>query len=274
VSRIRTLKPEWLDDEQLASCSDAARVLSVALVLLADDYGNGRASEMYLAGRVWMYGDAQESIQNSAGAMQELCRIKFCRTYEVNGQRYFHIANWSKHQRVQRPGKPRVPGPPAQFLQDAGKILPDAGSEQEPGGTDQRSTTPINDPDQRPPINDACDDASPDERLVLAAVKSHPSLATLAKLPLVRSWMCSAAGAGKTTADVIATVHYVGAPADAALADGLPKIHEDLRDDIARIAPKWRRDWGKGSARAPQGSDGSNVPAIIERAKRRKGADV
>jgi hypothetical protein len=42
--RIRTIKPEWLEDELLAAASDEARVLSVALILMADDYGRGRAS--------------------------------------------------------------------------------------------------------------------------------------------------------------------------------------------------------------------------------------
>jgi hypothetical protein len=35
----------------------------------------------------------------------------FVTSYEVRGQSYFHIRNWSSHQRVDKPGKPRVPGP-------------------------------------------------------------------------------------------------------------------------------------------------------------------
>jgi hypothetical protein len=34
------------------------------------------------------------------------------RLYTANGQRYFHIRNWKKHQKVDHPGKPIVPLPP------------------------------------------------------------------------------------------------------------------------------------------------------------------
>jgi len=104
--RIRTLKPEWLDDERLIMASPAARVLSVALILLADDYGRGRGNPDILVPRIFP-GHPRESRE----AYAELARLGFFRAYEVRGQTYFEIANWSKHQRVDRPGKPRVPAP-------------------------------------------------------------------------------------------------------------------------------------------------------------------
>ena len=61
AGRIRTLKPEWLENESLGGCSDAARVLSAGLVLLADDFGNGRGAPGFLAGQVWPYRDPVES---------------------------------------------------------------------------------------------------------------------------------------------------------------------------------------------------------------------
>ncbi len=106
--RIRTVKPEWLEDELLALASDAARVLSIGLVLLADDYGNGRANPLQLAGKVF----PGKVLEHTANALEELRAMNFVTLYEVDGQRYFHIRNWSKHQRVDKPGAPRVPGPP------------------------------------------------------------------------------------------------------------------------------------------------------------------
>jgi hypothetical protein len=105
--RIRSLKPEWLDDERMALASDAARVLSVGLLLLADDYGNGRASTVMLAGRVF----PGKPLETLANALAELAGW-FAVLYELDGQRYFHIRNWDKHQKVDKPGKPRVPAPP------------------------------------------------------------------------------------------------------------------------------------------------------------------
>ncbi len=115
--RIRTLKPEWLDDELLGSTSSAARLLSAALMLLADDYGNGRASIATIAAEVWRFDLARDDGANAGHvfsmareALAELERVGFVTLYCVKGQSYFAIRNWSKHQRVDKPGKPRVPG--------------------------------------------------------------------------------------------------------------------------------------------------------------------
>lgn len=105
--RIRTIKPEWLDDELLALASSDARVLSVALILLADDYGNGRASKLILGGQVF----PGKPIEIVIAALAELVAIRYISIYSVDGQSYYSIRNWSKHQRVDKPGKNMVPMP-------------------------------------------------------------------------------------------------------------------------------------------------------------------
>ena len=109
--RIRSVKPEWLEDELLALASDAARVLTIGLLLQADDYGNGRANAVLLAGQVF----PGKLPEHAANALEELRSIRFVTLYEVDGQHYFHNRNWDKHQRVDKPGKPRVPSPPAEI---------------------------------------------------------------------------------------------------------------------------------------------------------------
>lgn len=118
--RIRTIKPEWLEDELLAAASDEARVLSVALILMADDYGRGRASAASIAAGAWRYQleredgeQARETLARASRALRELLAIRFVAVYEVAGQRYFEIRNWNRHQKVDRPSKPRIPEPPA-----------------------------------------------------------------------------------------------------------------------------------------------------------------
>lgn len=104
--RIRSIKPEWLEDERLALTSPEARVLSVALLLLADDHGNGRMVPQIEASRIF---PASPGI--FAKALDDLRSTLFVDLYRLNGQTYFTIRNWTKHQRVDKPGKPRVPGP-------------------------------------------------------------------------------------------------------------------------------------------------------------------
>jgi hypothetical protein len=106
--RIRSVKPEWLEDEVLALASSDARVLSIALLLVADDHGRGRANKLMLAGQVF----PGKPLETLAKALEELRRARYVQLYEVEGQSYFAIRNWAKHQRVDKPSAPRVPGPP------------------------------------------------------------------------------------------------------------------------------------------------------------------
>ena len=106
AGRIRTIKPEILEDEVVASLSDEAWRMWVASWALADDHGNVRASVKYLAALIW-----QDTNRDVSGALAELIRTKRFEPYAVNGSRFIHIRNWDKHQRVDNAGKPRVPTP-------------------------------------------------------------------------------------------------------------------------------------------------------------------
>lgn len=109
AGRIRSVKPEWLEDERIASLSSDARVLSIALLLLADDHGRGRAHPTYIAAHV--FANSQESLATASRTIRELFATGFVDLYTVRGQSYFAIRNWTKHQRVDKPGAPRVPAP-------------------------------------------------------------------------------------------------------------------------------------------------------------------
>lgn len=168
--RIRTVKPEWLEDELLAAASDEARVLSVALMLMADDYGRGRASLATIAAGAWRYqlerddgAHAPEILARASRALRELVAIRFVTVYEVSGQRYFAIRTWARHQRVDRPSKPRIPEPPtaethgnallAEPSRDTREPLAqDSCGPRETLATDLRS--PISDLDHRPPTTE------------------------------------------------------------------------------------------------------------------------
>ncbi len=106
AGRIRSIKPEVLDDEVAAALPDAAWRLWVSLWVLADDYGNARAGEKYLAAVVW-----QDTGRDVREPLQKLVERGLVEAYAVAGQRYVHIRGWEKHQRVDNAGKPRVPGP-------------------------------------------------------------------------------------------------------------------------------------------------------------------
>lgn len=116
--RIRTLKPEWLDDECLSCLSVEARLLSIGMILIADDHGRGRASIAFLASRVFTYEEngramVSRSLAELRGDSPRIAATgwAFVRLYSVGGQDYYEITNWAKHQRIDNAGRPRVPGP-------------------------------------------------------------------------------------------------------------------------------------------------------------------
>jgi len=168
--RIRTVKPEWLEDELLAAASDEARVLSVALVLMADDYGRGRASLATIAAGAWRYqlerddgAHAPEILARASRALRELVAIRFVTVYEVSGQRYFAIRTWAKHQKVDRPSKPRIPEPPTAKMQENLSVSEPSRDPRETLASltrDSRETlatdlrSPISDLDHRPPTTE------------------------------------------------------------------------------------------------------------------------
>lgn len=150
TGRIRTVKPEWLDDERLAAEEDHVRVLSVGLLLLADDYGRGRAHPLFLASHVWPYTEAHEALRRAEGGLAQL-QGWFIDLYEVAGQRYFAVRNWSRHQKVQHPSAPRVP-------------LPKEGRRVRVSGEPPDTSHEVLTPDLRSPITDQDLDQDPDHR--------------------------------------------------------------------------------------------------------------
>jgi hypothetical protein len=142
--RIRSIKPEWAEDEKLAAASDEARVLSICLILIADDHGNGRAHPAFLASHAWAYGDPRETLAKTSRALAELSRIGFVTLYVVAGQGYFSIRNWARHQKVDHPGKPRVPTP------DSAEAAPSRDTLARPSRGPRETLAP----DLRPPTSD------------------------------------------------------------------------------------------------------------------------
>jgi hypothetical protein len=141
--RIRSIKPELLEDAVTAGLSDMAFRLFIGCILLADDYGNLRFEPAWLRGQVYWSRDVDS--EQFSSAVEELSVV--VTPYEVKGQRYGAIKNWAKHQKVSHPGKPRVPGLAEALPRVSGgsreTLLPDLRSPI----SDHRS--PIT--DQRPP---------------------------------------------------------------------------------------------------------------------------
>jgi hypothetical protein len=109
AGRIRSIKPEILEDEKTAALSHLQWRLFVSLWLIADDYGNLRGEPGYVQGQtLWAANETRGAV---AGALDALTEVGLLTRYVVRGQTYHHITGWLRHQKVDKPGKPRMPGP-------------------------------------------------------------------------------------------------------------------------------------------------------------------
>lgn len=108
AGRIRSIKPEIIEDERSAGLSSDAWRLWVCMWLIADDYGNLRGDSRRLAADVFWACPVPPSVPD---LLEELSAGGLIEQYTVRGQHYVSICNWNKHQRVDNAGKARVPGP-------------------------------------------------------------------------------------------------------------------------------------------------------------------
>lgn len=108
MARIRTIKPELLDDEKVAELSDAAFRLFISMIVMSDDFGNLRADERLLSRRIWW---ARGSSPRVAELLRELAESDLIMVYAVRDQIYAHIRGWSKHQRIDNAGTSKIPQP-------------------------------------------------------------------------------------------------------------------------------------------------------------------
>jgi len=104
MARIRSIKPEFWTDEALSECSTNARLLFIGTWTFADDSGNLERSARQLKAQVFPYDGI-----DCEPLLQELLRAGVLIEYEVQRKKFLHIKGFAAHQRVDRPGKPRVP---------------------------------------------------------------------------------------------------------------------------------------------------------------------
>jgi hypothetical protein len=104
LARIRSIKPDFWTDENLADCSLNARLLFIGTWNVADDDGNLERSARQLKAQIFPYDNI-----DCEPLVQELLTIGRLIEYEVDGKKFLHIKNFAKHQKIDHKSKPRCP---------------------------------------------------------------------------------------------------------------------------------------------------------------------
>jgi hypothetical protein len=154
VPRIRTIKPEIWSDEKLAPLDPRTRLVFIGLISLAVDAGRLVDSLRQLDGMLFPF--TEDTCADSLDSLARLRRIERYRS--ASGQDLIQIANWDRHQRVDKPSRYTLPGPGEGASSEG--LIRASGDPRETVASDSRdpiaptpdrgSTTS----DHRPPIND------------------------------------------------------------------------------------------------------------------------
>lgn len=106
MARIRTLKPEFWHDEDMALLSAETRLLAIGLLNLADDEGYFKAHPSLIRGAIFPF---TEGSLNIHGMLTELSSVCYVRLFEgSDGKQYGQVTNFTKHQKVNRPTPSKI----------------------------------------------------------------------------------------------------------------------------------------------------------------------
>lgn len=109
MGRIRTIKPEFWEDDRVGQLSPLARLVFIGSWNLADDAGRLRWSADYINASLFMYD--RLTTKKVAGLMGEVEAQELVVPYEARGQQLAFVPGWA-HQRIDKPQPPRFPPPP------------------------------------------------------------------------------------------------------------------------------------------------------------------
>lgn len=113
MARGRIIKPEFWDDEKLAEISRDARLLFIGMWNHSDDYGVIKGNIKWLKAQIFPYDEiSYECFENW---LNEVINKNFILKFTSDGQQYFLIKNFYKHQKVEKPSKTRNAIPPPEI---------------------------------------------------------------------------------------------------------------------------------------------------------------
>ena len=115
MPRIRTVKPEFWEDELIATLTRDARLLFIACFNIADDEGLLRWTAAFIKAQAFIYDDDLD-VDAVETLMQEITDSGLVFPY-VGGtarQKLGWIVNFHKHQKVNRPQPSKLPAPSIQ----------------------------------------------------------------------------------------------------------------------------------------------------------------
>lgn len=118
MARIRYLKPDFFKDEDIKELSFEARLFYQGLWVQADREGRGEDRPERLKIEIMPYDEVDaEEIMRILACPKKNGKRPFIIRYEIDGERYYQIINWQKHQKPHKTERESViPPVPKELL--------------------------------------------------------------------------------------------------------------------------------------------------------------
>lgn len=136
MARIRTIKPDFFQSEDVAELGYRARLTWIGLWTHVDDEGRCKDSARLIKGQLWPLED-DVTAADVESDLKELEGNGQIIRYEVDGDKFIQIRKWLKHQRISRPTPSRLPTPHGTLTEDS--VSPHANSEDDERGVHESS---------------------------------------------------------------------------------------------------------------------------------------
>ena len=138
MPRIRTIKPEFWQHEELASTSEHARLLAIALLNYCDDEGYFLANVALVRSACFPFEDDSTNVRRS---LDELSNIGYVQVRRGGGKTIGRVVAFKEHQRIDRPQKSKLMDLFEQDIaENTGKTAIDDNSTNDRRTIDERST--------------------------------------------------------------------------------------------------------------------------------------
>lgn len=106
--RIRSIKPEFWRSEDITELSWDVRLLFIGLWSYVDDNGVGKDNERAITADLFaLEDDPRDTLATVSRGLATLATAGLITRYTADGRNLLHITTWERHQKIDRPGKPR-----------------------------------------------------------------------------------------------------------------------------------------------------------------------
>ncbi|MGW4119862.1 hypothetical protein [Nocardia sp. NPDC004711] len=112
--RIRSIKPEFWRSDDIDALEWDHRLVFIGLWSYVDDNGVGLDKLSSICADLFaadLERDPRETFARVSEALQKFAERGLIQRYAVGGKKYLFVTKWDRHQRVDKPNKPRFPTP-------------------------------------------------------------------------------------------------------------------------------------------------------------------